>query len=99
MKKTVLCVSAVLTFFTFLTEPLHSQTPTPNAGLTTVGVIPVPVWTPAGATSASFDLFSFNPLTRILYQADCRNHGALVIDTVTNTLQGIIKPPACRGFM
>src|SRR6266481_2751278 len=74
MKKTVLCVSAVLTFFTFLTEPLHSQTPTPNAGLTTVGVIPVPVWTPAGATSASFDLFSFNPLTRILYQADWRNH-------------------------
>ncbi len=95
MKKTVLCVSAVLTFFTFLTEPLHSQIPTPNAGLTTVGVIPVPVWTPAGATSASFDLFSFNPLTRILYQADWRNHGALVIDTVTNTLQGIIKPPAC----
>ena len=95
MKKTVLCVSAALTFFIFLSEPLHSQIPTPNAGLTTVGVIPVPVWTPAGATSASFDLFSFNPLTRILYQADWRNHGALVIDTVTNTLQAIIKPPAC----
>jgi hypothetical protein len=57
----------------------------------------VPIWTAAGATSASFDLDSFDPLTRVLYQADWRNHGALVIDTVTNTLQGIIKPADCTG--
>jgi hypothetical protein len=65
--------------------------------LTPLTVIPVPIWTPTGATAPSFDLDSFDPVTRILYYADRRNHGALAIDTTTNTLQSIVAPPGCTG--
>src|SRR5438105_8974878 len=98
MKTAAMSYCAVLAMLMSLSATINAQTPppspsTPNPGLTTVGVIPVPIWTPTGATSASFDLFSFNPITRVLYQADWRNHGALAIDTVTNTFQAIINPP------
>ena len=91
MKKHLVPLSAVLFFFVLSIGTLFAQAPSPNVNLTNLGVIPVPIWTPAGATSASFDLFSFNPVTRFMYQADWRNHGALVIDTITNTLVDIVS--------
>src|SRR4051812_46979535 len=100
MKSILLASCAFVVFFAVLFVKVSGQTtnpPTPNPGLIPVTVIPVPIWTPAGTTSAAFDLFSFNPLTRTMYQADWRNHGALVIDTVTNTLQDIISPSDCTG--
>jgi hypothetical protein len=101
MKPLVLSACAVSMLLVLLFANLSGQTttnpPTPNPGLIPTTVIPVPIWTPSGATSAAFDLFSFNPVTRLMYQADWRNHGALVIDTVTNTLQDIIKPSDCTG--
>src|SRR5262245_31998997 len=86
MKTFLAPLTAASMFLVFSIGILFAQSPSPNVNLTNLGVIPVPIWTPTGATSASFDLFSFNPVTRFLYQADWRNHGALVIDTVTNTL-------------
>ncbi|HLH30945.1 MAG TPA: hypothetical protein VKY31_07050 [Terriglobia bacterium] len=77
-----------------VTGTLWGQLTTPPAGLTTLGVIPVPNWS---ATAASFDLFSFNPNTRILYQADSTNHGVIAIDTATNTIHGILSLPNCTG--
>src|SRR5947207_2978413 len=100
MKSILLATCALVVFFAVFFMKASGQTtspPTPNPGLIPTTVIPVPVWTPAGTTSAAFDLFSFNPLTRTMYQADWRNHGALVIDTVTNTLQDIISPSDCTG--
>src|SRR2546428_2763376 len=93
MKTTTVCAGAVL--LTFLTGTLWSQVPTPNPGLTTVGIIPVPNWTATG--TVSFDLSSFNPLTRVLYYADRNNHGATAIDTKTNTFVGVVAPPGCTG--
>src|SRR5215470_11954994 len=90
-------LTGVWMLFAFSTGTLFAQAPSPNVNLTNLGVIPVPIWTPAGTTSAAFDLFSFNPLTRTMYQADWRNHGALVIDTVTNTLQDNVSPSDCTG--
>src|SRR5436190_8174592 len=96
--KTILVLFAAASILLALSIGISfAQAPSPNVNLTNLGVIPVPIWTPAGTTSASFDLFSFNPLTRFMYQADWRNHGALVIDTVTNTLVDIIKPADCTG--
>src|SRR4051812_42310924 len=96
--KTFLVLRMAVSIFVILSiGNLFAQVPTPNVNLTYMGVIPVPIWTPAGTTSASFDLFSFNPVTRFMYQADWRNHGALVIDTITNTLVDIIKPTDCTG--
>src|SRR5205823_3843607 len=97
MKKLLVPVTAASILLALSIGILFAQAPSPNVNLTNLGVIPVPIWTPAGTTSASFDLFSFNPLTRFMYQADWRNHGALVIDTVTNTLVDIIKPADCTG--
>jgi hypothetical protein len=99
MKYVSLPACVVLALFVVLFASLSGQTqtnpPSPNPGLIPQTVIPVPVWTPTGSTSAAFDLFSFNPVTRLMYQADTRNHVALVIDTVTNTLQDLISPPDC----
>src|SRR6266850_1569276 len=97
MKTFLVSLTAISMFLVFSTATFFAQAPSPNVNLTNLGVIPVPIWTPAGTTSASFDLFSFNPVTRFMYQADWRNHGALVIDTVANTLVDIIKPADCTG--
>jgi len=65
---------------------------TPNANLTTVGLIPIPGWTTA---AGAFDLASFDPLNRIMYFADGTNHAITSIDTATNTLISSIAPPDC----
>jgi hypothetical protein len=83
---------ALCAFSLLLTGTLLGQVTTPPAGLTTLGVIPVPNWSTSGAT---FDLFSFNPNTRVMYQADTRNHGVIAIDTTTNTIHGELFPPNC----
>ena len=92
--RSILTRSLTVVMWLLLTGTLWSQVSTPPAGLTTLGVIPVPNWT-TGA--ASFDLFSFDPSTRVLYQADSTNHGVLAIDTTTNTLHGILSLPNCTG--
>lgn len=73
------------------------QVATPNAGLVNQGLIPVPNWATNGANAASFDLSSFNPMTRILYFADRVNHGAMAIDTKLNAVVGHVVPPNCTG--
>ena len=67
---------------------LPAQTPTPNANLTTVRLIPVPGWT---TTAGAFDLASFNPANRIMYFADGTNHAVTSVDTVTNTKTVVLK--------
>src|SRR3954470_1281895 len=61
--------------------------------------IPIPNWTitnPAtGTTTASFDLLSYDPNSKLMFVADRPNHGITVIDTVTNTYKGTIVPPGC----
>src|SRR5437879_3387949 len=92
MKKTVILQCTVLTFLSFSLGVLQAQTPTPNANLKTVGVIPVPGWTSA---AGSFDLASFDPVNRIMYFADGTNHAVTSVDTVTNTFISSINPPNC----
>jgi hypothetical protein len=71
--------------------PAMSQTP--SAGLTYIQTIPVPNWTNTGTTQANFDLFAFNPYTRVMYVADRTNHSVTVIDTVSNGVIGITTLP------
>src|SRR5262249_7626260 len=78
-----------------LTPTLWSQVATPDAGVTTLALIPVPNWTATG--TVSFDLSTFNPLTRVLYYADRTNHGATAIDTKNNVVLGVVAPPGCTG--
>src|ERR1041385_1157617 len=53
----------------------------------------VPGWTTTGATQANWDIFGFDPYTRIMYFADRNNHGIVAIDTRTNTTIGLIPMP------
>jgi len=76
-----------------LTGIVFGQVATPNANLTTIGLIPVPGWAPA--TGGAFDLGTFNPVNRLIYFADGTNHAVTTVDTVTNTLVSIINPPNC----
>ena len=94
-RRMTMLASTALVLLTFLTGTLWSQVRTPDAGVTTVGLIPVPNWTATG--TVSFDLSTFNPLTRVLYYADRNNHGATAIDTKTNTFVGVVAPPGCTG--
>src|SRR5262249_62165669 len=94
-RRMTITASTGLVLLTFLTGISWSAVPTPDAGVTTIGVIPVPNWTTTG--TVSFDLSSFNPLTRVLYYADRNNHGATAIDTKANTIVGVVAPPGCTG--
>jgi DNA-binding beta-propeller fold protein YncE len=86
---------ALSSFIAFSGRPLLGQAAAPNAGLDLLGVIPIPNWTTSGQTQANYDLFSFNPYTRIMYVADRVNHGATAIDTRTNAVLGTVSPPGC----
>src|SRR5215831_8472447 len=94
-KRMTVAASTGLLLFTLLTGTLWSQVPTPDAGVITIGLIPVPNWAASG--TVSFDLSTFNPLTRVLYYADRNNHGATAIDTKANTIIGVLAPPGCTG--
>src|SRR5215475_7341825 len=94
-RRITIIASIGLVLLTFLAGISWSQVSTPDAGVTTIGVIPVPNWATTG--TVSFDLSSFNPLTRVLYYADRTNHGATAIDTKSNTIVGGVTPPGCTG--
>ncbi len=70
-----------------------AQTTVPSAGLQYVTNISVPNWTQTVATQANFDLFAFNPLTRIMYVADRTNKSVGSIDTRTNSYVGTTVLP------
>jgi hypothetical protein len=72
----------------FVTAALWAQTTVPSAGLQYVTNITVPNWTETGTNQANFDLFAFNPLTRIMYMADRTNKSVGSIDTRSNTYVG-----------
>jgi hypothetical protein len=89
---------------TLLTAPLFAQTTAPSAGLSYLGTIPIPNWTTSGSTQANYDLFAFNPQTRIMYVADRVNHGITAIDTRTNVVAGVLQvpgtpPPSVNGVL
>jgi len=92
MKTIVLPLCAAMMCLVFLTPTVSGQTLTPNANLSTIGLIPVPGWTTA---AGAFDLASFDPLNRIMYFADGTNHAITSVDTATNTFISSITPPGC----
>jgi hypothetical protein len=81
------------TFALFLTAPAFGQTTVPNAGLKYIQTITIPNLTSTGSTQANFDIFGFNPETRIMYYADRVNKGIVAIDTRTNTYLGVVPVP------
>jgi DNA-binding beta-propeller fold protein YncE len=74
-----------------------AATPTPLAGLDFLTQITIPNWTTSGATQASTDIWSFDPLTSTLYFADRINNGVSAIDTAANTYLGTLVVPGCNG--
>lgn len=56
--------------------------------------IPVPNWTTSGSTQANFDLFAFNPRTRIMYVADRTNKSITAIDASVNQVIGLTPLPS-----
>ncbi len=92
MKAIVWALFAALTCIVSFSTTVLAQTATPNANLTTVGLIPIPGWTTA---AGAFDLGSFDPVNRIMYFADGTNHAITSVDTTTNTLISSITPPGC----
>src|SRR5260370_16456457 len=97
MKTNELRLGAVVTLLMFSTGTLLGQVAAPSAGLTVLGVIPVPNWTATGATQQATDLSSFNPVTSVLYYADRVNHAVDAIDTKTNIFLGLVPVPNCVG--
>ena len=65
----------------------------PNAGLQYLENVAIPNWTTSGSTQANFDLFYFNPATRIMYIADRVNHSVTAIDTRANVAIGFMPVP------
>ena len=55
--------------------------------------VAIPNWTTSGSTQANFDLFYFNPATRIMYVADRVNHAVTGIDTRANVAIGSMPVP------
>ncbi|MDQ6664449.1 MAG: hypothetical protein M3Z23_08650 [Acidobacteriota bacterium] len=75
---------------TLAATPGSAQTTAPSAKLQFLQTIPIPGW---DTNAAGFDLFAFNPETRILYVADRTNHGIDAIDTRTNSFVGSLTVP------
>src|SRR5207247_11389763 len=80
MRTTLLSWCVVSTILMHLTGIVFGQIATPNANLTTTGLIPIPGWSPA--TGGAFDLGTFNPVNRLMYFADGTNHAVTTVDTV-----------------
>ena len=64
-----------------------------NGGLQYSQTIGMPTWTNSGSAQANYDLFFFNPRTRVMYVADRVNHGVSAIDTRSNAAIGFMKMP------
>src|ERR1700676_3386431 len=65
----------------------------PKSNLVYIQNIPVPNWTATGTNQANFDLFAFNPRTRVMYVADRTNKSVTVIDTIENNVIGVLPLP------
>jgi hypothetical protein len=65
----------------------------PHVGLQYLENVSIPNWTTSGSTQANFDLFYFNPATRIMYVADRTNHSVTAIDTRANVAIGSMVLP------
>jgi hypothetical protein len=74
--------------------PLWAQPKAPRADLVLLENIPVPNWTTSGSTQANFDLFAFNPRTRIMYVADRTNKSITAIDASINQVIGLVTLPS-----
>ena len=64
-----------------------------NGGMQYSQTIVMPTWTNTGTTQANFDLFAFNPRTRVMYVADRANHGITAIDARSNVAIGYMAMP------
>jgi hypothetical protein len=64
-----------------------------NGGLQYSQTIIIPNWANSGAAQANYDLFAFNPRTRIMYIADRGNHAITAIDTRSNAAIGFMVMP------
>ena len=76
---------------------LLGQGTAPNAGLIYLQTIPIPNWATSGANQANFDLFTFDPVSSVMYVADRVNHSVTAIDTHTNGVIGVIPVPGAPG--
>src|ERR1700686_4626489 len=65
----------------------------PSAGLQYVENVTIPNWSTSGSNQANFDLFYFNPATRVMYVADRVNHSVTGIDTRANVAIGYMVVP------
>ena len=83
----LVCASALTPFL------MLAQSSSYNAGLVYLQTIQVPTWTNTGATQGNFDIFGFNPQTRIMYLADRTNTGITAINTRTNSVVGVLAVP------
>lgn len=97
MKEFELRLAALAALLLLSAGAVLSQVPAANAGLSYMGVIPIPNWTATGATQEATDLSSFNPVTQVLYYADRVNHAVDAIDTKTNSFLGLVPVPSCTG--
>jgi hypothetical protein len=88
--------SAVLTSMALSIGIMLGQVASPKAGLTYLGLIPVPNWATSGPNQEATDLSSFNPVTQVLYYVDRASHGVIAIDTRTNSILGWIQAPNCN---
>jgi hypothetical protein len=76
----------------FTCASIWGQTIT-NGGLKYSQTVGMPNWGNSGATQANYDLFAFNPRTRIMYVADRLNKGISAIDTRSNVTIGYMLMP------
>lgn len=83
----LVCASALTPFL------MPAQTSSYNAGLIYLQTIPVPTWTNTGSNQGNFDIFGFNPQTRVMYLADRTNKGITAINTRTNSVVGVLAVP------
>lgn len=97
METISLRLSAISTLVALSIGSALCQVTAPKAGLTVLGVLPVPNWATSGANQEATDLSSFDPLTQVLYYADRVNHAVLAIDTKTNSILGWVPVPNCVG--
>src|SRR5260370_25878873 len=77
-----------------LAAPIFAQSTAPNAGLIVLQTIPVPNYATSGSTQTNYDLFAFNPQTRIMHTADRVNHRVTAVDTRTDGVDAILPVPA-----
>jgi hypothetical protein len=80
------------------TAATHAQTTAPSAGLTYLQTIPIPNWATSGSKQANYDLFAFNPRSRVMYVADRVNHSVTAIDTISNSVIGILPVPGAPSL-